>query len=75
MFQGPSGVRKIWVPALNFLFIFLQFYFAIVIYGNYKEMYFSEPPRHSASIDMRQPYTLASSLEVGVHYVKYCLKC
>ena len=38
---------------------------------------FSLPKTHShhfASIDMRQPYTRTSSLEVGVPNVKYCLK-
>ena len=30
---------------------------------------------HSESIDMRQPYTLTSSLEVGLPYVKNGLKC
>ena len=46
------------------------------IYGN-RTMgrSFSEPSRHSASIDMRQPYTLTSSLEVGVPCVKNGLKC
>ena len=49
-------------------------YFAIFIYGNNR---FSEPSRHSASIDiidMPHPYTLTSSLEVGVPNVKNCLK-
>ena len=44
------------------------------MYGNYRDVVLSEPSRHSASIDMRQPHTQPSSLEVGVPDVKNCFK-
>ena len=56
------------------VFAIFHVYFAISIYETYRDVVFSEPSPHSASIDMRQPYTLTSSLEVGVLCVKNGLK-